>query len=122
MAKHLDLGQRGEKLARSYLEDRGYEICETNWRYSRAEIDIIARHDHLLIFLEVKTRVSIRNGFPEDDVQTDKQRLLADAAAAYMDNCDYEGEIRFDILSVLIPPDRPAQIRHVVDAFFPGLF
>ena len=50
------IGDRGEALAQKYLESKKYEILECNWRYSRAEIDIIAKHEDILIFVEVKTR------------------------------------------------------------------
>lgn len=122
MAKHLDLGQRGENLALSFLKEQAYEILDTNWRYSRAEIDIVARKDEQLIIVEVKTRASYRHGHPEDDVDHRKQQLLYDAATAYMDWIDHAGEIRFDILSVVIRPNGTHDIRHLEDAFFPGLF
>jgi len=122
MAKHLDLGQRGEDLALSFLTEKKYEILDTNWRFSRAEIDIVARKDGQLIIVEVKTRASYQHGFPEDDVDHRKQQLLYDAATAYMDWINHNGEIRFDILSVLIRPDGVHNIRHLPDAFFPGLF
>jgi len=122
MAKHLDLGQRGEDLALNFLKEKAYEILETNWRYSRAEIDIVARKDEQLMIVEVKTRASYRHGHPEDDVDHRKQQLLYDAATAYMDWIDHEGEVRFDILSVVIRPNGTHDIRHIPDAFFPGLF
>ncbi len=122
MAKHLDLGQRGEDLAQAFLKEKSYEILDTNWRYSRAEIDIVARHEEQLIIVEVKTRATYRHGYPEDDVDHRKQQLLYDAATAYMDQINHGGEVRFDILSVVIRPDGTHDIRHLQDAFFPGLF
>lgn len=119
---HLFTGLRGESLALAYLEEKGYEILEMNWRYSRAEVDLIARLGEQLIFVEVKTRESYRHGYPEDDVQVKKQQLLSDAAAAYMEDCDHDGEIRFDIISIILPPQGEPDIRHIEDAFFPGLF
>lgn len=119
---HIFTGLRGESLALAYLEEKGYEILETNWRYSRAEVDLIARLHDQLIFVEVKTRESYRHGYPEDDVQPKKQQLLYDAAAAYMELCDHDGEVRFDILSIILPPNGAPDIRHLEDAFFPGLF
>lgn len=119
---HLFTGLRGETLALAYLKEKGYQILETNWRYSRAEVDLIARLDDQLIFIEVKTRESYRHGYPEDDVQLKKQQLLYDAAAAYMDFYDHDGEVRFDIISIILPPGGQPDIRHLEDAFFPGLF
>ena len=80
MAKHLELGRRGELLAKSYLENNGYEILDENWTYGKAEIDLIAYKDRMIIFTEVKTRSGNYFGEPEDFVDKRKQKLLAEAA------------------------------------------
>jgi putative endonuclease len=56
MAKHLELGRRGESLAKAHLENTGYEIMDENWTHGRAEVDLIAYKDKVIIFAEVKTR------------------------------------------------------------------
>lgn len=119
---HISLGQAGESIALHYLKEQRLQIIATNWRYSRAEIDIIARSEEELIFIEVKTRSSFRNGYPEDDVDEEKKRMLFDAATAYMEEVDHEGEVRFDVISIVIHPSDAYTIRHIPDAFFPGLF
>lgn len=119
---HMLLGQTGESLAVDYLQRNNYEILTTNWRYSRAEIDIIAKRSEQLIFVEVKTRSSLRNGYPEDDVDEHKKRMLFDAASAFMEQENHMGEIRFDIISIIISSDQRPNLRHIPDAFFPGLF
>ena len=56
MKRNSSLGKKGESLAVKYLKERGYTIVETNFRYERAEIDVIAKEKNVLVFVEVKTR------------------------------------------------------------------
>lgn len=121
MAQHNKLGRRGENLARQFLEQKGYEILETNWRYQRAEVDIIARQEEWLVFVEVKTRTSEIYGRPETFFTPAKGQLMAQAAFAYIEETNHSGEVRFDVISILIPPNGPSEITHFEDAFFPGL-
>ena len=121
MAKHNELGQEGERLARELLEQKDYRILLTNWRHGRAELDIIAQTGSTLVFVEVKTRTSDAFGQPDEFVSPKKEILLAGAACAYMEQVNFQGEIRFDIISVLLPTHGRQQIRHIEDAFFPGI-
>jgi len=114
-------GKRGEELARTYLQEQGYELLATNWRYSRAEVDIIATDGEQLIFVEVKTRTSAAFGAPEEFVSPDQQQLLAQAAMAYCEDQQFDGEIRFDVIAILWPSEDEPSLRHLPDAFFPGL-
>jgi putative endonuclease len=121
MAKHLDIGNRGEQLARAFLEQKGYAILETNWRYKRAEVDIIAKDGETLVFIEVKTRSSDAFGKPEEFITPHKESLLIAAASAYMEQIGHDWAIRFDIISVLYRSAQDYQMEHFEDAFFPGL-
>ena len=114
-------GAWGEEQAFALLVERGLTVLERNWRYKRAEIDIIAREDDILVFVEVKTRAYTAFGRPEESVGYQKRKLLIDAAMAYMRAVGHEWEIRFDIVSVLGEPGKPIEIKHIRDAFFPGL-
>lgn len=118
MAKHLELGKQGELFARDFLQNLGYQIAETNWRWGKAEADIIAWHGNVLVFVEVKTRSSSSFGFPEDAVTAKKQELLYELAGEYMYRLRYDGEIRFDILAITIEKEK-TDIQHFIDAFFP---
>ena len=120
MAKHNELGKEGESLAQEFLKDKGYTILETNWRYQRAEIDLIAMQGAILVFIEVKTRSNNYLGHPAEFVTPTKEQLIADAASFYMEQINHDWEIRFDIISILISP-YGFQIEHLEDAFFPGL-
>jgi putative endonuclease len=114
-------GDWGEDLAVILLQQSGLVIVERNWRFKRAEIDIIARENEILVFIEVKTRAYSAFGLPEEMVGRQKRKLLIDAAMAYMRSIGHTWEIRFDIVSVLGAPGKPTEIKHFRDAFFPGL-
>ncbi|RMF28311.1 MAG: YraN family protein [Bacteroidetes bacterium] len=121
MARHHEIGRKGEELAQAYLRRKGWTILETNWRYQRAEVDIIAKDGPVLVFVEVKTRSSAAFGQPEEFITPYKEQLLTDAAHAYMEHIGHEWEIRFDFVSILLHPDGRYRLRHFPDAFFPGL-
>jgi putative endonuclease len=80
MAVHLDLCRKGESLAKTFLEGLGYQILDQNWTHGKAQVELVAYRDRMIIFTEVKTRTGNRFGEPEDFVDLGKQRLLADAA------------------------------------------
>jgi putative endonuclease len=114
MAKHNLLGIEGERMALDYLRSQGYEILETNWRFERKEIDIIARKDNIVAIVEVKTRSTDYFGAPEESVTLTKQRFLIEAADVYMQQLDFEAEVRFDIISIV-----NKTINHIQEAFIP---
>jgi putative endonuclease len=120
MAVHLDLGRKGESLAKTFLEGLGYEILDENWTHGKAEVDLIAYKDRIIIFAEVKTRTGNRFGEPEDFVDLRKQRLLADAADEYIYLMNHQGEVRFDIVSILFDRNENYTLKHIEDAFWPS--
>ena len=112
-------GNFGESLAADYLEQKGYCILHRNLKAGRVEIDIVAMHQEVLIFVEVKTRKNNFFGFPEEAVGYKKETNIARAAAIIREDMQHEKEIRFDIISVTLEP--AIEIHHIEDAFFPGL-
>ena len=120
MAQHNDLGRLGESLAKIHLEQAGYEILDENWTHGKAEIDLIAYKDKVIIFAEVKTRSGTGFGEPEDFVDTRKQKLLADAADEYIFLMDHQGEVRFDIIAILFKNETSYRLNHIEDAFWPS--
>ncbi len=114
-------GRMGEMLAREWLEEQGFLVIETNWRVGRAEVDLIVKEKDMLVFVEVKTRSSIAFGEPESFLSAGQQKRLIQAAAAYMQANEYEGEVRFDIISIYWPLQGKPVLKHLEDAFFPGL-
>lgn len=113
-------GQQGERLAVNYLETHGYLILDRNVRLRRGEIDIVARKQGVLVFVEVKTRTSNRFGCPAEAVTPAKARHLIQAAREYLHSGRAgakEPDIRFDVVSILLPPDGEAVIELFENAF-----
>ncbi len=121
MAKHNETGKKGEEIATRLLHDKGYRILATNYRYRRAEIDIIAKKEDTLVFVEVKTRKNLSYGHPSLFITPRKETLIIEAAGVYMDEHDHDGPIRFDIIAISIEKDQTPIIDHYEDAFFPGI-
>lgn len=117
---HNEFGKKGELIAAKYLQSIGYKIIETNWKASHTEVDIIAEHENQLVFVEVKTRSYDYYGSPEEFVDGKKQQNLTFAANRYMEKTEYEGEIRFDIIAIIMQ-NGTNKFNHIIDAFFPGL-
>lgn len=102
MARHNETGKLGEQLAKDWLITNEYEIIECNWRYGKWEIDIIAKKNERLHFIEVKTRRSCSFGHPEDLVDKHKLRYFISAGTAYIRRKKGFRWIRFDILAISI--------------------
>lgn len=117
MAKHISLGKKGEQLAIAHLKQKSYQILETNWRYKKAEVDIIALFENVVIFVEVKTRRTNFFGYPEESVSDAKKRLLSIAAEAYMYEKKWDTDMRFDIIAITLNK-QTKDIYHIEDAFF----
>jgi len=118
MAEHNLLGIQGEKIAKEFLLKKDYKIIAANWRFSKAEIDIIAIKDNILIITEVKTRSDKQYGNPEDFVTKAKQKQLIKATNAFIEENNIDLETRFDIIAVTIKGQRN-KITHIEDAFYP---
>ncbi|MCI5120663.1 MAG: YraN family protein [Candidatus Electrothrix sp. AUS4] len=91
-------GRTGEDAAVQYLEKIGYTILERNYRLRIGEVDIIARDEEYLVFIEVKTRRSKTFGSPFDAVDTRKQQQIFKVASAYIRG--REIPVRFDVVAV----------------------
>jgi putative endonuclease len=119
MAEHNELGERGEQLATQYLNDVGIEILERNWRKHKLEVDIIAKDSNMLVFVEVKTRGTDYFGKPEYFVDRKKMMMMAEAAEYYIEDLGRDDlEVRYDIIAIIIEPDKEI-VMHIQDAFFP---
>ncbi|TVR85469.1 MAG: YraN family protein [Saprospirales bacterium] len=113
-------GDWGEKIAKSYLEKKGIEVVETNWRVGHLELDIIAEDGDVLVFVEVKLRswggpLEAKYSMTEDQINR-----LAKAAHCYMVHNERDGEVRFDLVAVTYYDEKNYRTQHVEDAFFPG--
>ena len=117
MAEHNELGKQGEALAVEFLQQKGYEILETNWTFQKAEIDIIAQKDSVLAIVEVKTRSSIDFGLPQDFVTPKKIQLLVKAVNEYVLSKDLEVQVRFDIIAIH-KEGTEYHLEHIEEAFY----
>ncbi|MEJ6792021.1 MAG: YraN family protein [Lacinutrix sp.] len=117
MAQHNELGKKGEQLAVDFLLKKGYEIIERNYRFQKAEVDIIAKIKDTLAIVEVKTRSSIDFGNPQDFVKPKQIQRLVKAVDEYLTTNGLEVEVRFDIIAV-VKENNKFKIEHLVDAFY----
>jgi len=119
------LGATGEDIAAQYLEGLGYYVLERNYRFEKAEVDLVCfepaevyEQGGELVFVEVKTRRGVGFGLPEEAVTPEKQRNVIKAAKAFLYERHLEGSpCRFDVISILLKNDQP-EIEHFKNAFW----
>ena len=114
MSDKIKTGNKGEKLAAEFLQQKGFEVVARNYRFKKAEIDLIVKRENWMIFVEVKTRSSTAFGEPEEFVDERKINHIFNAAEEYIFSTDWRGHIRFDIISVKL--GREVVIEHFEDA------
>jgi putative endonuclease len=114
MSDKIKTGREGENMATEFLKKKGFEIVARNYRFKRAEIDIIVKKDDWLLFVEVKTRSSAAFGEPEAFVDLAKARMIFSAAEEFIFSTDWNGHVRFDVVSVKLGAE--PEIRHFEDA------
>lgn len=106
-------GDIGENKAVKYLTDKGYEILETNYKNKLGEIDIIAKDDTRIVFVEVKARATAKYGYPREAVNEYKQRKIKMVAESYLKSKRLlNSYIRFDVIEILA-----GNITHLIAAF-----
>ena len=116
MATHNKLGAQGELMAVQFLMAKNYQIIAINWRWQKAEVDIIAQINNTLVFVEVKTRSSDTFVKPEEAVHEKKQLLLIEAAEAYCEANNIEMELRFDVITIIHHGNKTIT-KHIEGAF-----
>lgn len=110
-------GQSGEDLAVRFLQRRGYQILARNYRTRMGEIDIVARHKGVTVFVEVKARRSTGYGDPKWALTPTKRRRLSMTALAYLkQQGSTQTRARFDVVTVQQKEGRP-HIEVIVNAF-----
>lgn len=117
MALNHGVGKEGEEAAVRFLINKGYEILFRNYTAEKAEVDIIALKDGILVFVEVKTRSSLSFGSPKDFVTNKKIKLMIKAANIFIDSFNRTEEARFDIIGIHKRGDE-YDIEHIEDAFY----
>lgn len=119
-APHLALGARGEAAAAKHLQEQGYKILVRNFRGYSGELDIIARHDDTLVFVEVKTRRSEQIAAPHEQVNLKKQKHIAKVGFEYLRQLkDHQVKIRFDIVEVIL---KAGELEPSIIRVFPSAF
>jgi putative endonuclease len=117
-APGCNLGRHGESLVASYLQGLGYTIIDRNYRKRFGEIDLIGEEKDTLVFIEVKTRTSLRFGSPLEAVDQRKQRRMSRAALDYILKHKLDDRAaRFDVVAVLMRPGEKPRIEHIRNAF-----
>lgn len=111
-------GKKGELIAKGYLESKGYLILNLNYRNKIGEIDLIVldKVKNILAFVEVKTRTSLKYGYPYEAVNIRKQRKIINCSQVYIKEKRYTNyQPRYDIIEIYLKPD--IKINHIDNAF-----
>lgn len=112
----MRLGEKGERLAASYITKQGYRIIRKNYKTRIGEIDLIAMDGDTLVFIEVKTRESLVYGHPHESVNRRKKSKISSVASLYLKTLEEIPPCRFDVVSVYSNGSRP-ELEIIRDAF-----
>ena len=112
---NIEKGKLGEEIALKYIISKGGKIIEKNYRTKMGEIDLIAKLNGELVFVEVKSRSNINYGYPSEAVNYKKKRKITNVAKYYLiDNSLDNLSIRFDVIEIYL---NEKKINHIVNAF-----
>ncbi len=111
----INKGKSAENKSVKLLQNKGYKILKTNWRYSHLEVDIIAENDDFIVFVEVKLRNNTDLNFDEI-ISRRKQRNIINAADKFINKYEIDKEARFDVIII-----SPHEIKHIESAFYPEI-
>lgn len=116
MGNNIEIGKKGEQLAKQYLVSKGYNILNMNFRNKIGEIDIISMDRDVLTFIEVKTRRSMKYGYPYEAVNKRKQEKIMRTSLTYIKQRNIKDtQLRYDIIEVYLTPS--IKINHIENAF-----
>ena len=116
MANNIEIGKKGEMFAKEYLVSKSYNILNMNFRNYIGEIDIIAMDKNVLVFIEVKTRTSMKYGYPYEAVNYKKQQKIIYTSLGYIKQKNIKNtQLRYDIIEVYLKPS--IKINHIENAF-----
>ncbi len=120
MATQQEIGEKAEELAQAHLIKLGYKIRETNYHYGHLELDIVAQDGDQLVIVEVKARSGIRYEHPSEAVTNAKIKRIVEAADGYIQDKEWNGETRFDVITVIFFGEK-FELEHFKEAFYPTL-
>lgn len=114
-----DVAKTGEAFAAAHLKKRGYDILFQNYRALRGEIDIVAKDGERIVFVEVKTRRSLKFGLPQESVTVRKQQQISKIALAYLQAQNLlDAPCRFDVIAIRLSPQlKLLHLEHIENAF-----
>ncbi len=112
-----NLGAFGERLAFDFLISEGYKILAQNYRFKKAEVDILAQKGTYLVAVEVKTRRSKAFGAPEEFLKPAQIQRIIKAVDHFVISNDLNLEARFDIIAIVLSSKTP-EIDHIENAFY----
>lgn len=117
------VGHLGELLAADRLRREGYVILERNYRCAAGEIDLVAREEDVLVFVEVRTRTSDGFGHPLESINFFKQHKLREVARNYLrERRPVYRDVRFDVVGILLKEGEEARVEIIPHAFYQGQF
>ena len=118
MENKKQIGSEGEEIACNYLIKEGYKIIKRNWHFGHGEIDIIAKRNNVLVFIEVKSGKTLEYGPPELAVTKKKQKQVKKMAEAYLYiNKITNADCRIDVIAILLQDKKHPEINHIENAF-----
>ena len=112
---HL-LGQEAETRAANYFIEKGFIVLERNFRYRKAEVDLIVRKKNILVAVEVKARRTDYFGLPQDFVRQKQWQRLIMAIDYYVVERNLDVDVRFDILAFVVQNGKWNR-AHIENAF-----
>ena len=107
----IELGKKGEELAVVYLQEKGYQILKQNFMISHSDIDILAKNNKFLVFVEVRTKSNGDRGMPEDTLTKKKLRRMKNTAELYIAFNHYGGLARMDAVCIIL--DDTGNVKHL---------
>jgi len=110
-------GDTAEQIAREYLANKGYKIIVCNWHYGHLELDIIARDGEELVIVEVKSKTGEDFAHPSDAISEKKIRQVIEAADVWVVQSGWDGDTRFDLITVVFTGPDSYELEHYDNAF-----
>jgi putative endonuclease len=113
-------GRLGEEAACDWLREHNYRILRQNWRCRSGEIDIVASHEGMIVFIEVRSRSGNgRFGTPQESVDIRKIQQVRATASVYLQMTgETNDQIRFDVIAVILDKaGETVSVDHIINAF-----
>lgn len=111
------LALKGMKAAKAYLENKGYEVVDTDYKCPYGQIDVVSKFEDVLAFTSVAVYRNDQNKLPKERFSDDDRQRMEQVMAHYLANHDYvDMSVRWDNMSILVITDDRALLRYHVNA------